>query len=79
MISDFDKKIISRLQEDIPIITNPYKDIAKELSMDEDVLIDKIRNYSETGILKRIGAILYHRKAGFKANAMVVWKMMMKD
>ena len=75
IISDFDKKIISRLQEDIPIITNPYKDIAKELSMDEDVLIDKIRNYSETGILKRIGAILYHRKAGFKANAMVVWKI----
>lgn len=25
------------------------------------------------GILKRIGAIIYHRKAGF--NAMVVWKV----
>ena len=43
--------------------------------MNEDELIQKLKTYTENGILKRIGVILYHRKAGFNANAMVVWKI----
>lgn len=79
MINSFDKKIMCRLQENIPLTANPYKEIADELNMSEDELIQKIKTYNETGILKRIGAILYHRKAGFKANAMVVWKINNED
>ena len=74
-INNTDKKIIRRLQEHIPITAAPYEEIAKELHMEEDELIDKIKIYSDNGILKRIGAILYHRKAGFTANAMVVWRV----
>lgn len=79
MLSSLDKKIIKRLQEDIPLTTHPYKDMAKELDMDEDELISRIKKYSETGILKRISAILDHRQVGFKANAMVVWKVNSED
>lgn len=79
MLSPLDKKIIKRLQEDIPLTASPYKDMAKELDIDEDELIDKIKKYNETGILKRVSAILYHRQAGFNANAMVVWKVNNKD
>jgi len=79
MLSPLDKKIINRLQEDIPLTTNPYKDMAEELDMDEDELITKIKKYNKTGILKRIAAILYHRQAGFTANAMVVWKVNNED
>ena len=43
--------------------------------MNEDELIQKLKTYTENDILKRIGVILYHRKAGFNANAMVVWKI----
>ncbi|WP_160690858.1 Lrp/AsnC family transcriptional regulator [Clostridium sp. C2-6-12] len=75
MIENLDKKIIGRLQENISITENPYKEIADEFSLSEDELIGKIKSYNKSGILKRIGAILYHRKAGFNANAMVVWKI----
>jgi len=75
MLSPLDKKIIKRLQEDIPLTPSPYKDIAEELHIDEDELIARIKKYNETGILKRMAAILYHRQAGFNANAMVVWKV----
>lgn len=75
MLNSFDKKIIRRLQENISITATPYSEIASELNMKEEELIDKIKTYNEMGILKRIGAILYHRKAGFNANAMVVWKI----
>ena len=75
MIDSLDKKIILRLQEDISITATPYKEISDELNITEDELIHKMKVYNETGILKRMGAILYHRKAGFNANAMVVWKI----
>lgn len=79
MLSPLDKKILKRLQEDIPLTASPYKDMAEELDIDEDELIDKIKKYNETGILKRVSAILYHRQAGFNANAMVVWKVNNED
>lgn len=79
MIDDFDKRIICKLQDDISITATPYKEIADELKMKEDELLYKIKNYNEKGILKRIGAILYHRRAGFNANAMVVWKINDQD
>lgn len=79
MLSSLDKKIICRLQNSIPVNIRPYKDIADDLGIGEDELLDRIRYYNKAGILKRIGVVLYHRKAGFKANAMVVWNVKAKD
>ena len=79
MLNSLDKKIIRRLQESICITAAPYEKIADELNMNEDELIQKNKTYNKAGILKRIGAILYHRKAGFSANAMVVWKINNED
>lgn len=75
MIDSFDKKIIRKLQENISITATPYKKMADDLNMNEEDLISRIKTYNKTGILKRVGAILYHRKVGFNANAMVVWKI----
>lgn len=33
----------------------------------------KIKELQKEGILRRFGAVLHHRKAGYHANAMVVW------
>ncbi|MBV4419527.1 Lrp/AsnC family transcriptional regulator [Clostridium tyrobutyricum] len=79
MLDKLDKKIICRLQNSIPVNSRPYKDIADDLGIGEDELLDRIRYYNKVGILKRIGAVLYHRRAGFKANAMVVWNVDKKD
>ena len=79
MIENLDKEIIRKLQEDISITATLYKEIAKDLNMSEDELLHKVKYYNECGILKRIGAILYHRNVGFKANAMVVWKIDNQD
>jgi DNA-binding Lrp family transcriptional regulator len=75
LIDSLDKKIICRLQDNISITSNPYEEIASELNINENELLSRLKTYRKTGILKRIGAILYHRKAGFAANAMVVWKI----
>ena len=73
MLEQLDKNIVKRLQEDIPLEKEPYKTIAEELGITEDELFKRINNLLDKEVLRRIGAILHHRKAGFSHNAMVVW------
>ena len=47
MIENLDKKIIRRLQENISVIATPYKEIADELNMNEEELIQKVKTYTE--------------------------------
>lgn len=72
-LSDLDKKIISLLQGDLSLSPEPFKDLAAEVGIAEDVLLEKISDYKQRGILRRLGAILYHRKAGYRVNAMCCW------
>lgn len=73
MLNELDRKIIRILQEDIPLQKEPFKAIAKELEINEDELLERLHRLQEQKILRRIGAILHHRRAGFSHNAMVVW------
>jgi siroheme decarboxylase len=72
-IREADKLLIRQLQEDIPNSLTPFIEIASRLGWDQSQVISKTRRLLTLGIMRRFGAILYHRKAGFKANAMGVW------
>lgn len=74
-LTDLDKKIIARLQEDLPLCLTPYAAVAAEVGMTEEELLRKIAAYLEAGLLRRIGAILRHHLAGYDANAMCGWKV----
>lgn len=74
-MEELDKAIIRKLQEDLPLVKEPYKQIAKELDITEDELLKKINLLKQKKMLRRIGGILHHRTAGFNANAMVVWEV----
>ncbi len=75
MLSELEKKIISHLQGDLPVSLQPYADVAKELALDEEVLLRKLRELKARGILRRVGALLHHREAGFSANGMCAWRV----
>ncbi len=75
MLSDKDKEIIARLSRDIPAGKEPFKALAGELSLGEEELLRKINEWKEKGIIRRFGAILNHRAAGYEENAMVVWRV----
>ncbi|MDW7674181.1 MAG: Lrp/AsnC family transcriptional regulator [Bacillota bacterium] len=75
MFSELDLKIIRALQEDLPLIEEPFKAIATQLEITETELLDKIHYFIENGYIRRFGAAIRHREAGFTANAMVVWEV----
>ena len=69
------KAIIRALQEDLPLVARPYKEIADRLNISEQALLEKMNFLLQEGIIRKIGAVLNHRKAGFSFNAMVAWKV----
>jgi siroheme decarboxylase len=72
---EFDIEVIKALQGDMPVVPEPYAPAAATLGIDQDPFLDHLAGMQERGLLRRVAAILYHRRAGFSANGMGVWKV----
>ncbi len=72
-LTPFHHDVILHTQYDLPIVHEPFADIVKKLNITHKHLFDTLNQFQEAGIMRRFAAILNHRKAGFNANAMVVW------
>jgi siroheme decarboxylase len=72
---DFDVAVIRATQGHQPVVPEPYLAPAAELGVPVPRLLDHMAGMAERGLLRRVAAILFHRRAGFSANGMGVWKV----
>jgi DNA-binding Lrp family transcriptional regulator len=72
---DDDIALIKALQGPMAAVERPYDAAASELGIETEVLLERLRTMVDRKILRRVAAILYHRRAGFSANGMGVWKV----
>lgn len=72
---ELDIAVIRALQGDMPVVSEPYAPAAKVLGMSQESFLAQLRGMQERNLLRRVAAILYHRRAGFSANGMGVWKV----
>jgi siroheme decarboxylase len=72
---DLDRAVILATQGDMPVVPEPYAGAAAELGVPVDTLIEHLQGMVERGLLRRVAAILFHRRAGFSANGMGVWRV----
>jgi siroheme decarboxylase len=72
---ELDVAVIRALQGDMPVVPEPYAPAAAEVGLSEDRFLDHLAGMHERRLLRRVAAILYHRRAGFSANGMGVWKV----
>ena len=70
-----DIALIEALQGPMAAVERPYDEAASELGIETDELLTRLRDLIDRKILRRVAAILYHRRAGFSANGMGVWKV----
>lgn len=73
MLDELDKNIIAIMQEDFPLVPEPYRAIANKLGISEDELLRRLRGYSQTKKIRKMGAVLRHREVGYAANALCAW------
>jgi DNA-binding Lrp family transcriptional regulator len=72
-ISDEDVATIRATQGAMPVRPDPYAPAAERLGVGEDEVLRRLASLRERGGLRRVAAILFHRRAGFSANGMGVW------
>ncbi len=70
-----DIALIRALQGPMAAVERPYDEAAAELGIETEALLERLRAMVDRKILRRVAAILYHRRAGFSANGMGVWKV----
>ena len=66
-----ERELVARCAEGLPLVPRPYA----QLGLPEEDAIATLRRWLESGIVRRIGAVVRHRAVGYAANAMVVWNV----
>lgn len=73
VFTEEEKALVCALDQQIPLVERPFAALAEEIGQSETFVLSTLAEWKNLGVLRRIGAVLYHREAGFKANAMCVW------
>jgi siroheme decarboxylase len=72
---ELDVDVIRALQGPMPVSDRPYDAAAERVGMTTDAFLDHLRAMVDRKLLRRVAAILFHRRAGFSANGMGVWRV----
>ena len=70
-----DIAVIRALQGPMEVTERPYDGAAGEVGMSTKRLLEYLVGMVNRKLLRRVAAILYHRRAGFSANGMGVWRV----
>ncbi len=74
-LSDEDVAVIRATQGPMPAVEEPFAPAAERLGISQDEVFARLESLRERGGLRRVAAILFHRRAGFSANGMGVWEV----
>jgi DNA-binding Lrp family transcriptional regulator len=72
---EWDRQVVRATQGDMPVVPEPFAPAAAELGVPQQQLLDHLEGMRERRLLRRVAAILFHRRAGFSANGMGVWRV----
>jgi siroheme decarboxylase len=74
-LSELDYAVIRATQGPMEVVSEPFAARAAELGVSQEKLFEHLESMRERRALRRVAAILFHRRAGFSANGMGVWKV----
>ena len=73
LLNDLQALQLRRLLEaGLPLAARPYQVLAERIGANEEAVLGQVRDWSESGLFRRVGLVLKHRAMGFRANAMLV-------
>jgi DNA-binding Lrp family transcriptional regulator len=74
-LSELDVAVIRATQGPMDVVAEPFEAAAAELGTSQSALLEHLESMQERRALRRVAAILFHRRAGFSANGMGVWRV----
>ena len=67
-----DKKILTLMNDALPLEERPFKAIADKLGLDEEDVISRTREMKGSGVIRRIGAVISPRHLGWHSTLCAV-------
>jgi DNA-binding Lrp family transcriptional regulator len=75
VLSQADRRLIAALQRGLALDPHPYLKLAHDTGMTQHEVLQRLRDWIDSGVVRRFGLVLRHRELGYRANAMVVWEV----
>ncbi|KWR89582.1 siroheme decarboxylase subunit beta [Cupriavidus sp. IDO] len=72
-LTNDDWRLVAALEAGLPLTPRPYHELALRCRMPLDRLLDRLAQWSDSGVIRRLGVILHHGGFGYTHNAMCVW------
>jgi DNA-binding Lrp family transcriptional regulator len=72
-LDPLDVALIRIVQEDLPNVPQPFAAYGAQLGLSGADVLARLAHYKESKWMRRFAAVMNHRTAGYKANAMGVW------
>lgn len=72
-VDDIDRRIVLVTQGGLPLMPAPYDQVAAEVGIPVEELLDRLQHMLDSGRIRRIGAVPNHYAIGYTANGMSVW------
>lgn len=66
---DLEKRLLNDFQKDFPLHPRPFAIVAERLGVDEDTVLDLLRELQARGVISRIGAVVEPHRAGYSTLA----------
>jgi DNA-binding Lrp family transcriptional regulator len=69
------KALVRAVQDGLPLEAEPFVPIAEAAGWSVPAVLDQVRAWLDAGVVRRFGAVVRHRAAGVRANAMAVFQV----
>ncbi|HEX7218944.1 MAG TPA: Lrp/AsnC family transcriptional regulator [Burkholderiales bacterium] len=73
--SEEERRLAAALAGGLPFVERPYDAVARTLGLSEEEVLALLAKMLAEGRIRRIGAVIRHRRIGYEANAMAVWNV----
>jgi len=73
--SEEERRLAAAVAGGLPLVERPYQAVARTLGLPEEDVLALLAKMLAEGRIRRIGAVIRHRRIGYEANAMAVWNV----
>jgi len=72
-LDDKQKELVRMLQDGLAVEREPFAAMAARLGWTASRVVQQVRAWLDSGVIRRVGAVVRHRELGFAANGMTVF------
>ncbi|MFO8015346.1 MAG: AsnC family transcriptional regulator [Phycisphaerae bacterium] len=74
-LTEAQRTLVRAVQDGLPVEAEPFVPVAEAAGWTVRAVLDQVRAWLDAGVVRRFGAVVRHRAAGVRANAMAVFRV----